>query len=91
LYLCRWPNGEFSIVKAANKREAIIELDEWAGAQASWLVPLETFMVDFRLDDSGQIELNSFGEETGDFIRIYRLAGRCASEALIALPDSQRG
>lgn len=69
LYLCRWPNGEFSIVKAASKREAIIDLDEWAGAHPSWLVPLETFMVDFRLEDSGQIELNSFGEETGDFIR----------------------
>jgi hypothetical protein len=71
LYLCRWPNGEFSIVKAASKREAIIDLDEWAGAHPSWLVPLETFMVDFRLEDSGQIELNSFGEETGDFIRTH--------------------
>lgn len=29
LCLCRWPNGEFSIVKAASKREAIIDLDEW--------------------------------------------------------------
>ncbi len=71
LYLCRWPNGEFSIVKAASKREAIIHLDEWAGAHPSWLVLLESFMVDFRLDDSGQIELNSFGEETGDFIRTH--------------------
>ncbi|MFL6448041.1 MAG: hypothetical protein ACJ746_10190 [Bryobacteraceae bacterium] len=71
LYLCRWPNGEFSIVEAASRREAIIDLDEWAGADPSWLVPLETFMVDFRLDDSGQIELNSFGEETGDFIRTH--------------------
>ena len=71
LYLCRWPNGEFSIVKAASRREAIIDLDEWAGAHPSWLVPLETFMVDFRLEDSGQIELNSFGEETGDFIRTH--------------------
>ena len=28
-------------------------------------------MVDFRLDDSGRIELNSFGEETSDLIRSY--------------------
>lgn len=34
-------------------------------------MPLETFMVDFRLDDSGQLELNSFGEETADFIRTH--------------------
>lgn len=71
LYLCRWPNGEFSIVKAASKRGAIIDLDKWAGAHPSWLIPLETFMADFSLDDSGQIELNSFGEETGDFIRTH--------------------
>jgi hypothetical protein len=82
LYLCRWPNGEFSIVKAASKREAIIDFDEWAGAHPSWLVPLETFMVDFRLEDSGQIELNSFGEETGDFIRTH-----CYPELNAAVSD----
>ncbi|MGC2661212.1 MAG: hypothetical protein WA324_24940 [Bryobacteraceae bacterium] len=71
LYLCRWPNGEFSVVKADSKRDALVQLDEWAGAEAEWLVPLETFMADFRLDDDGQIELNSFGEETRDFIRTH--------------------
>jgi hypothetical protein len=69
LYLCRWPNGDFSIVKADSKRGALVELDEWAGAEAEWLVPLETFMVDFRLDDEGHLELNEFGEETNSFIR----------------------
>jgi hypothetical protein len=71
LYLCRWPNGDFSVVKADSKRDALIQLDEWAGAQASWLVPLETFMADFRLDDSGEIEFKTFGEETNEFIRDY--------------------
>ena len=69
LYLCRWPNGEFSVVKTESKRGALVQLDQWAGAEASWLVPLETFMVDFRLDDSGVIEFNEFGEETSEFIR----------------------
>ena len=69
LYLCRWPNGEFSVVKGASKRDALVQLDEWAGAQASWLVPLETFMADFRLNDLGAIEFKEFGEETNDFIR----------------------
>jgi hypothetical protein len=49
LYLCRWPNGEFSVVKAENKRDAMVQLDQWAGAHVSWLVALETFLADFRL------------------------------------------
>lgn len=28
MYLCRWPNGEFSLVMAATKRDALVELDE---------------------------------------------------------------
>ena len=69
LYLCRWPNGEFSVVKAESKWDVIIQLDEWAGAHVSWLAPLDTFMVDFTLNDLGQIELNELGEETEEFIR----------------------
>ncbi len=67
-YLCRWPNGEFSVVKADTKRQAILELDEWAGAEPAWLVPMETCMIDFRLNDQAEIELVEFGEETADFI-----------------------
>ena len=68
LYLCRWPNGEFSLVKADDRKDAVVQLDEWAGAEPAWLVPLETCMVDFRLNDRGEIELDEFGEETGEFI-----------------------
>jgi len=68
LYLCRWPNGEFSLVKADDRKDAVVQLDEWAGAEPAWLVPLETCMVDFRLNDRGEIELGEFGEETGEFI-----------------------
>jgi hypothetical protein len=68
LYLCRWPNGEFSVVKADTKREAILELDEWAGAEPAWLVPMETCMIDFRLNDRSEIELTELGEETDAFI-----------------------
>src|SRR5262245_38718943 len=31
LYLCRWPNGEFSLVKAGDRKDAVVQLDEWAG------------------------------------------------------------
>jgi hypothetical protein len=68
LYLCRWQNGEFSLVKADDRKEAVLQLDEWAGAEPAWLVPMETCMVDFRLNDRGEIELNEFGEETAEFI-----------------------
>ncbi len=30
MYLCRWPNGEFSLVMAETRRDALLELDEWA-------------------------------------------------------------
>jgi hypothetical protein len=68
LYLCRWPNGDFSIVKADNKREAIVALDEWAGAEPAWLVPMDDCMIDFTLNNSGEIEFVEFGEETADFV-----------------------
>jgi len=35
LYLCRWPNGEFSLVKADDRKDAVVQLDEWAGALAN--------------------------------------------------------
>jgi hypothetical protein len=69
LYLCRWPNGEFSLIKAEDRNDAVVQLDEWAGAEPAWLIPLETCMVDFHLNDHGEIELGEFAEETGEFIR----------------------
>jgi len=68
LYLCRWPNGDFSIVRADGERAAVVQLDEWAGAEPAWLVPLGPCMIDFRLNDQGRIELADFGEETAEFI-----------------------
>jgi hypothetical protein len=67
-YLCRWPNGDFSIVSAPTKRHAILELDEWAGAHPSQVYPLDSFKADFGLTDEGDIVLNEFGEETSNFI-----------------------
>jgi len=64
MYLCRWPNGEFSLVRAETRRDALVQLDEWAAANPSSLVPMDICMVDFRLNSSGKIELKQFGEET---------------------------
>jgi hypothetical protein len=68
VYLCRWPNGEFSVVTADSKRDAIIALDEWAGAHPSQLHSIDRFMADFRLSDDGEIEVTQFGDETHDSI-----------------------
>jgi hypothetical protein len=67
LYLCRWPNGDFSIVKADDRKTALLELDEWAGAEPAWLTPMEACMIDFRLSDKGEIELTEFGGRNGGF------------------------
>ena len=68
MYLCRWPNGDFSLVAANTRREALVELDEWDAAHPSQLFPLESCMVDFKLNDQGEIELKQFGEDTEKFI-----------------------
>src|ERR1035438_812293 len=63
-YLCRWPNGEFSIVNARTKGDAIVILDEWGNAEQASLTRITDCMLDFRLDDDGQIELAEIGEFT---------------------------
>jgi hypothetical protein len=62
IYLCRWPNGEFSVVSAKTKSDAIELLDEWGNAEQASLSRMPDCMFDFRLDDDGQIELADIGE-----------------------------
>ena len=68
VYLCRWPNGDFSVVTADSKRDAIIALDEWAGAHPSQLHPIDRFMADFRLSDDGEIDLTQLSGETHEVV-----------------------
>jgi hypothetical protein len=68
IYLCRWPNGEFSIVNAKTKSDAIELLDEWGNAEQAFLSRMPDCMFDFRLDDDGQIELADIGEATYEHI-----------------------
>ena len=58
------PNGDFSIVVAATRQDAVAQLDEWAGAEVASLIPLDAFVAHFHLNDDGPIELAEFGEET---------------------------
>jgi hypothetical protein len=69
LFLCRWPNGDFSVVKASSKDEAIELLDEIGNAEGSPVTPInDNFMVHFVLTDDGDFELQGWGEETGELI-----------------------
>lgn len=68
IFLCRWPNGEFSIVSAKTKDDAIELLDEWGNAEQASLSRITDCMFDFRLGDEGQIELADIGESTHDGI-----------------------
>lgn len=65
IFLCRWPNGDVSIVSARNKDDAIEVLDEFDNADYAYISELkEQFLVNFRLNDDDQLELNEFGEST---------------------------
>jgi hypothetical protein len=69
LYLCRWENGDFSVVQAESKDHAIELLDEEANAEGLSLHAVSDFMVHFRLSDEGTVELEGFGEAFGDYVR----------------------
>jgi len=64
VFICRWPNGDFSLVSARNKSKAIESLDEIANAEGCPLSVVEDFMVHFRLEEDGSFEHEGFGEVT---------------------------
>jgi hypothetical protein len=64
VYICRWPNGDFSIVSAANKDRAIELLDKAGNAEGSQISVIKDFMIHFALKDSGELEFESYGEST---------------------------
>ncbi len=68
VFMCRWPNGDFSFVSARSKSEAIETLDEIANAEGCPLSVVEDFMVHFRLEEDGTFELDGFGEVTENTI-----------------------
>jgi hypothetical protein len=68
MFMCRWPNGDLSFVSARNREDAIIKLDEWDNAEVAELRQIHTFMVDFKLTDDGDLELQAFGERSQEDI-----------------------
>lgn len=68
MYMCRWPNGDLSFVSAQTKEDAIIKLDDWDDAEGAEISQIRNFMVDFRLNDEGELELNEFVQSCRDSI-----------------------
>lgn len=86
VYMCRWPNGDFSVVKAKNKDEAIEFLDEVGNAEGCPIFLLEEFMAHFTLTDDGEFTQDSrlFGEGTQD--HILRLGYPVLDKAFLRAP-----
>lgn len=83
LYLCRWPNGDFSFASGVNKVDAIESLDEIGNAEGCPLYAVGEFMVHFRLADEGTYEFEGFGEATEDAMRkAYPLLEQAVNQIL---------
>ena len=65
LFLCRWPNGDCSVVWARNKEDAIEELDQVGNAEGCPITPVHEFQIHFALTDRGELALERLGDRTG--------------------------
>ena len=83
LFLCRWPNGDCSVVLARTREDAIIELDQVGNAEGCPITPVRTFQIQFALTDRGELALEWFGEGTKEEIvsRAYPLLEKALDAA----------
>ncbi len=63
LFLCRWPNGDCSIVLARNETDAVERLDEVGNAEGCPITRLSTMQVHFTLTDEARLVLDGLGED----------------------------
>jgi hypothetical protein len=89
MFMCRWMNGDVSLVSARTKEDAIVMLDEWDNAEGAEISQIRDFMVDFRLNDEGDLELAEFGESCRD--TILEKAYPRLLEAMTAAPTTPSG
>ena len=89
VFLCRWPNGDFSVVKATNKDQAIEFLDEVGNAEGCPLMATKDFMAHFGLTDDGEFELQGYGETTKE--HIMRLGYPILDSAFLNAPTDETG
>ena len=68
LFLCRWPDGDCSVVWAPYKDDAIVELDQVANAEACPITQVRAFQIHFVLNEQGKLMLEALGEGTEEEI-----------------------
>jgi hypothetical protein len=88
VFLCRWPNGDCSVVMARSKADAVEKLDEVANAEGCPMVELSEAQVHFALTDDGQLVLDGLGEDTEQ--NIFEFCYPALREALAARKDVVR-
>jgi len=76
-------------VSARNREEAIIALDELDNAELAELSQVRDFMVDFRLADNGELELQGFGESCQE--EIWNRAYPVLARAIVEEPNTPSG
>ena len=64
LFLCRWPNGDCSVVLARNEADAVERLDEVGNAEGCPITRLSNMQVHFTLTDEARLALDGLGEDT---------------------------
>jgi hypothetical protein len=62
VFICRWQNGDLSIVGARDPEDAVSILDEVEDATDAELFEIKDLLINFQLDHNGHLELEEFGE-----------------------------
>jgi len=83
LFLCRWPNGDCSVVWARNIEKAIEELDQVGNAEGCPIRQVRAFQVHLALTDRGELALEGVGEGTREeiFSCAYPVLDQALSDA----------
>lgn len=89
LFLCRWENGDFSVVQANNRGDALYMLDEVGNAEGSQIKVISEFMIHLKLADDGEFQFEDLGEAAGE--TIYRNAYPILDKAQRKAPRDERG
>jgi len=98
IYVCRWPNGDFSVVDAASRKDAIVRLDEVGNGEVADLFRFREFMVHFQLrdkvenlDEAIPVDLEGFAEEMKEFLstHLYPVYSKALFEVVENLADDE--
>lgn len=91
LFLCRWENGDFSVVQANDKQHTIEMLDEVGNAEGMPVYRISEFIAHFRLTDEGTVELEEFGEGFGGHVwqRVYPALAETGVSLPGATPENE--